>query len=205
MAADAHRLGSLRRVLRTLRAGPVAAQPWFVDQLRRALAHVPRDKLIVAVGSYGYDWHDGSVDALTVEEALSDAHDSEATPVFDSESGNLSFAYEEDGETHNVWFLDAAATWNQLQAMRALGVSSVALWRLGSEDPGVWKALGSWRSGNRPDLSALTPGSEVDVEGSGEILRIIATPHGGSRRVDFTRDDLIRNVQYQVLPTPYVV
>lgn len=187
-------------------AGPIAAQPWFVDQLRSTLAKVPRDKLIVALGSYGYDWHGGSVDAMTVEEALSAAHDSSSPPTFDPESGNLSFGYQENGEDHAVWLMDAAATWNQLQAVRALGVSSVALWRLGSEDPGVWKALDTWRSGHgKPDLGTITPVSDVDVEGSGEILRITDTPHTGVRHMDFASNGLIRNVSYQTLPTPYVV
>lgn len=187
-------------------AGPIAAQPWFVDQLRGALAQVPADRLIVALGSYGYDWHGGTVDALTVEEALGDAHDSDSPPLFDAESGNLRFGYEEAGEAHEVWLMDAATNWNQLQAVRALGVSSVALWRLGSEDPGVWDALSAWRSGQpRPQLGSITQTSNVDVEGSGEILRITGTPHAGVRQLDFTPNGLVRGERYQTLPTPYVV
>ena len=36
--------------------GPVASQEWFVGNLRRVLKTVPKEKLICAVGSYGYDW-----------------------------------------------------------------------------------------------------------------------------------------------------
>ena len=36
--------------------GPIAAQDWFLDNLTEALKVVPREKLIVALGSYGYDW-----------------------------------------------------------------------------------------------------------------------------------------------------
>lgn len=186
-------------------AGPIAAQPWFVEQLRRVLARVPPAKVIVALGSYGYDWHGGTVDAMTIEEALLAAHDSDAAPLFDPESGNTSFAFEEDGEQHNVWMLDAAATWNQLDAVRAAGVSDIALWRLGSEDPDVWNALAAWRAGGRPDLGTITPVGSPDVEGRGEILRITDTPHSGTRTLDFAPNGLIRGVQYQALPTPYVV
>ncbi|MBO9712674.1 polysaccharide deacetylase family protein [Sphingomonas sp.] len=193
-------------------AGPIAAQPWFIEQIRRSLSQVPRDKLIVALGSYGYDWHGDTVDAMTVEEALDAAHDSSTTPQFDPDSGNSRFAYEEeDGESHNIWLMDAAATWNQLQATRALGVNSVALWRLGSEDPGVWTTLDTWRQSPgtrgkaRPDLASITPANDVDVEHSGEILRITATPTTGKRRMTFGADGLIHNVVYDSLPTPYVV
>ncbi len=36
--------------------GPVASQDWFVKNLEDALAVVPREKIIAAIGNYGYDW-----------------------------------------------------------------------------------------------------------------------------------------------------
>src|SRR5262249_43473632 len=93
-----------------------------------------------------------------------------------------------------------------LVATRQLGVNSVALWRLGSEDPGFWTALETWRGGQgKPNLTAIIPANSVDVEDSGEILRITDTPRPGQRTVTFGPDGLIRPIAYDVLPTPYVV
>ena len=36
--------------------GPIAAQDWFIDNLKDALKVVPKEKIICALGSYGYDW-----------------------------------------------------------------------------------------------------------------------------------------------------
>src|SRR5271170_5500527 len=36
--------------------GPIASQDWFVGNLTRVLKIVPKNKIICAVGSYGYDW-----------------------------------------------------------------------------------------------------------------------------------------------------
>ena len=36
--------------------GPIASQEWFIGNLTRVLKSVPKEKLICAVGSYGYDW-----------------------------------------------------------------------------------------------------------------------------------------------------
>ena len=36
--------------------GPVASQNWFIANLQRVLRIVPKEKIICAVGSYGYDW-----------------------------------------------------------------------------------------------------------------------------------------------------
>ena len=35
---------------------PVASQDWFVKNLQDALNVIPREKIIAAIGNYGYDW-----------------------------------------------------------------------------------------------------------------------------------------------------
>jgi len=190
-------------------AGPIASQPWFVHEVDAALAQVGRDKLVVALGSYAYDWHGaggtGGADALSIEDAWLAAHDSGATPMFDRGSGNAGFAYDEDGQRHTVWMLDAATSWNQLDALKRLGIDDVALWRLGSEDPGFWADLAAYRTGGVPDLAHPTALLGADVEGSGELLRITATPRVGRRAVTHDPRGIITNELYAALPTPFVV
>ena len=184
-------------------AGPIAPQDWFAEQLALAKAAVPASKLIVAIGSYGYDWHDGTADALTINEAWLAAHDSGAMPRFDPASGNSGFAYSDDGKTHTVWMMDAATSWNQLALLD--GVGGVALWRLGSEDPGFWEVLQAHRARRAPKLETIASASGTDVEGNGEILRIDAEPTGGRRTIRFGADGNIVDERLDVLPTPYVV
>ncbi|OQW45320.1 MAG: polysaccharide deacetylase [Proteobacteria bacterium SG_bin5] len=187
--------------------GPIASQPWFVEQVRQAVARIGAGKLIVAVGSYAYDWpKGGTAEAESIEEAWLDAHDSGGKIVFDKASGNPGFGYEdEQGRHHDVWLLDAATAWNQLRAVRAMGVSGVALWRLGSEDPDFWRVLKNFRQGTPPDLRQIKELTNTDIEGPGEILRITATPQAGSRQLRFDARGLIRDEDYVRLPTPYVV
>jgi len=187
-------------------AGPIASQRWFVDHLKAALKVVPREKAIVGIGSYAYDWTGtGQGDTTSVEEAWLVAHDSEAPVLFDKASGNTTYTYQENGANHTVWLLDAASAWNELRAVDQEGVAGVGLWRLGTEDPDVWKVLDSFHSGKLPDISTIHSQLDVDVEGSGEILRVDATPNPGRRSI--TTDDLglIVDEQFHALPTPYVV
>ena len=185
--------------------GPIAAQDWFTREVKTALRAIGPDRLIVALGSYGYDWHGGTADALSLDEAWLAAHDSSARPQYDVASGNAGFAYDEAGQRHQIWMLDAAASWNQLLVLKHLGIQSVALWRLGSEDPGVWADLTAWRRGGRPDLTHMASTLNTDVEGSGEILRITATPTQGSRVIRFGAQNVIERESYAALPTPYQV
>jgi cellulose synthase/poly-beta-1,6-N-acetylglucosamine synthase-like glycosyltransferase/peptidoglycan/xylan/chitin deacetylase (PgdA/CDA1 family)/spore germination protein YaaH len=188
--------------------GPVASDGWFWNHVSQSLAGLPKGKAIVALGNYGYDWHDGKADTQTVEEGWLDAHDSGVTKIYNKASGNLGFAYDDQGSRHEVWLLDAASSWNQMQMLSKLGIKDVALWRLGAEDPGFWPTLKAWRDGGnvKPDLTRIDEATNVDVEGKGEILRVTETPTPGTRTVDFDpRNGLITGEDYTKLPTPYVV
>ena len=205
-------------------SGPIASNNWFVSHVSDALKGVPADKVIVALGSYGYDWHSGQGDALTVEEAWLAALESNTRPRWDKVSGNAGFAFDENNDhdpatppvRHDVWMIDAATSWNQMQVLGQFGIGSVALWRLGSEDPGFWTALSTWRQSAKPtarqggrvfpNLGALHEMTNVDIEGNGEILRVDSVPQGGNRTLQYDRHTtLILDEKYDQLPTPYVV
>ncbi|MEY2943613.1 MAG: hypothetical protein RLY97_1627, partial [Pseudomonadota bacterium] len=187
-------------------AGPIASNGWFYDHVAAGIKGLPTGKAIIALGSYGYDWHNGHAESLTVEEAWLSAHDSGSVPQFMRGVGNTAFSLLDNNQRHDIWLLDAAASWNQMQMLSKLGVGDIALWRLGSEDPGFWPALAAWRNHGRPDLTRIAEENTVDVEGSGEILRITTTPKAGVRQVTFDpRSNSITGENYLSLPTPYVV
>jgi cellulose synthase/poly-beta-1,6-N-acetylglucosamine synthase-like glycosyltransferase/peptidoglycan/xylan/chitin deacetylase (PgdA/CDA1 family)/spore germination protein YaaH len=183
--------------------GPIASQDWFAQQVAIARRAVPAKKLVVALGSYAYDYHDGTADALTLPEAWLSARDSGTLPTWDPASGNSGFAFDDNGDKHAVWMLDAATTWNELRQLN--GISGVALWRLGSEDPGVWHAFDALDTATRPDLTEMPGSSGTDVEGNGEILRIAETPHGGRRDIAYDKAGQIVTERYVSVPTPFAV
>jgi len=199
MAYDEHYQGS--------EPGPIASQPWFVQSISNAVRGLPMDKIVVAVGSYAYDWNNGQTDALSVEEAWLAAHESGVVPGFDKQSGNSHFRYDDGDVHHDVWLLDAASAYNQIAAISNAGVHSIALWRLGTEDPSIWRIFGRDRPARPPAtaINRIPAGSNVDIEGTGEILRVGAVPVPGSRLVWTNRQGLVTNVTFARLPLPYVI
>ena len=185
--------------------GPISSQPWFVANLKRVLSQIPPQQAIVAIGGYAYDFTDKTVTDLTLGEAWLTARESGAQVEFDPVSGNSTFRYADDAGDHQVWMLDAASAWNQLVATRASGAAGYALWRLGSEDPGYWEAVRALPTGRKPDLTTVASYGNVDVEGTGELLRIEATPNPGQRRVSFDNEGLIRDQVFERYPSPFVV
>jgi hypothetical protein len=85
-----------------------------------------------------------------------------------------------------------------------MGVGSVALWRLGSEDPASGPRCKLAQGAQDLPRSRHCPKTNVDVEGNGEILRIDPrrrrAPNAGFRRAS-----PITGERYDALPTPYVV
>jgi cellulose synthase/poly-beta-1,6-N-acetylglucosamine synthase-like glycosyltransferase/peptidoglycan/xylan/chitin deacetylase (PgdA/CDA1 family)/spore germination protein YaaH len=190
-------------------AGPIASQPWFVQRVKASMAAVGREKAIVAIGNYAYDWPDGRTDAdeLSNEDAWLIAHDNNSPTIFDPVSGNAHFDYhDDDGTLRHVWMLDAASAWNQMRVIKASGAFGVALWRLGGEDPGTWQDFAAIRTGNRPPaFGPLRSIGNVDVQGNGEIVRIESVPTDGNRTITADPAGLIRDEHYNQYPTPYLV
>jgi cellulose synthase/poly-beta-1,6-N-acetylglucosamine synthase-like glycosyltransferase/peptidoglycan/xylan/chitin deacetylase (PgdA/CDA1 family)/spore germination protein YaaH len=205
-------------------SGPIAAQNWFEGNLRRVMKTVPKEKLICAIGNYGYDWMSdlpekgareprhpkiNDVDELSVQDAWQRAADAGADVHLEGDELNAHFAYDDEDQQirHQVWFLDAVTALNELRAARQLGLRTFALWRLGSEDSSLWSIWDHPGDPNAPNLLRhVEPGNDVDTEGEGDILRIIAKPQSGSRNVDMDSENFtITDEQMVTYPRSYVV
>jgi cellulose synthase/poly-beta-1,6-N-acetylglucosamine synthase-like glycosyltransferase/spore germination protein YaaH/peptidoglycan/xylan/chitin deacetylase (PgdA/CDA1 family) len=198
--------------------GSVASQDWFVDNLDSAIEEIPKQKLICAIGNYGYDWVEkpengklptGEADkSVSVQEAWIGARDSEEDVDFDGDSLNPHFSYKDDDNfRHDVWFLDAVTALNEMRAAQTVGIQTFALWRLGSEDRSLWRVWDMPGEANASDrLKDVPPGQDVDMEGSGEILHIEAKPTDGERQLTIDKQTgLIDGEEFKSLPQPYRV
>ena len=200
--------------------GPIASQDWFIDNLKNVLKTVPKDKIICALGNYGYDWITAlppeqqaarkgakistkkknlpekiiAAHDLSTQDAWQAAEDSGSQIDLDDDSMNVHFAYDDEDARvrHQIWFLDAATILNEMRSARALGIQTYALWRLGQEDNSMWKI---WdhplQSDPVKDLAQVEPGYDIDTEGQGDILRVTRKPQTGNRVVTLDDDDSV--------------
>ena len=198
--------------------GPVASQDWFTDNLDSALEEIPKQKLICAIGNYGYDWVErpkkgklppNEADkSVSVQEAWIGSRDAEEDIDFDGDALNPHFSYKDDDNfQHEVWFLDAVTALNEMRAAQSVGIQTFALWRLGSEDRSLWRVWDMPGEANASDrLKDVPPGQDVDMEGSGEILHIEARPTDGERTLSIdNKTGLIDGEEFKSLPEPYRV
>src|SRR2546430_2080544 len=150
--------------------GAVASQDWFSANLDSAVKVIPKEKLICAIGNYGYDWVQrpktkkgklppGVADkSVSVQEAWIGSRDSEEDIDFDGDALNPHFSYRDDDNfRHDVWFLDAVTALNEMRAAQMLGIKTFALWRLGAEDRSLWRQRGAPGGADRPHRMLYMP------------------------------------------------
>ncbi len=197
--------------------GPIASIGWYQRVLVDAIRYVPREKFVIGLANYAYDWTEGQdwPDPLTYQGALVEAarnRPEEAADKiidFDPEFMNPTFVYQDEaGKNHEVWFLDAVTAANQWMIAQNFGVRGVAVWVLGSTDPSIWTYIRSDQL-TRPNPTVLQRVHfpyDIEFVGDGEITHIGAKPSDGSRTLEVDpATGLIVDEQYQKFPTSYVI
>jgi cellulose synthase/poly-beta-1,6-N-acetylglucosamine synthase-like glycosyltransferase/peptidoglycan/xylan/chitin deacetylase (PgdA/CDA1 family) len=193
--------------------GPIAAQDWFVENLRQVFDVVPPQKVIVGIANYAYDWPLSSKNTkeaaaeFSIQEALLHVEESDTDVEFDSNSLNPHYSYyDEHNHLHQVWMLDAVTAYNQLRASERLGVQGTALWRLGSSDTSLWPIWDATHADDaaRQKLADLPPGPDLILEGDGDIWHFTDTPKHGKRSFEYDAgSDLFTDESYDAIPLSY--
>ena len=201
--------------------GPIASQDWFENNLRRVLKLLPKQKIICAIGNYGFNWTmsmpEGrrqkekvlNTDDVSVQDGWQLASDANADLRLAGDELNPHFTYDDEDNNvrHEVWMLDAVTALNELRAARQMGLSTFALWRLGKEDPSLWSIWDHPSNLAAPQsLKQVPPGNDVVTDGDGDILRINGEPHPGSRTIDMDSDNwTVTDERMLTYPSPYSI
>ena len=147
-------------------SGPMAPIWWVEQIVAYAVQVVPRSKIQIGVPAYGRDF----VDAITgtcpsgIVPTRHDVRNSNfsalvqqegATPTRDGPSGEMTFSYVDrftgpdgagprsrcDVSGRSVWYPDVESMLARARLVSSYGVSGVAQWALGFEDPAQWQPL----------------------------------------------------------------
>ncbi|MEX0135147.1 glycosyltransferase [Bacillus nitratireducens] len=188
--------------------GPIASNKWFEHTLNEL--DIPSEKLIVAFGNYGYDWEINSKESaksVTFSEVMTMAQDSNIKIQWDNISGNPYFRYKTGETEHTAWFLDGVTLYNQVKIAMNNNAKGFALWRLGAEDPTIWKVLKNpIEVQKNPDaLHKIASLDEVNYSGQGEILQVENERHNGLRDFKVDKNGYFTDEVYQSLPSAYEV
>ncbi|MEH7506029.1 polysaccharide deacetylase family protein [Neobacillus drentensis] len=185
--------------------GPVAPSDWVKESLNQL--NIPSEKLIVSLGSYGYDWEENSsqpADPMTFGDIMDMGIGANLQIQWNKQAGNPYLRYKINGKNHIVWFLDAATFYNQMKLAIDSGSRGIALWRLGSEDPSIWSYINKPKEMDNPSnaLKTLVSPEPVHYTGAGELLKIVSQSEKGKRTLQLDSHGLIQTETYSKFPKP---
>lgn len=202
--------------------GPICHQKWIEAAVDDAAKKIPSNKLVLCLAGFGYDWTMSKVGkplsakSVSYQQALTLARTYEGEIDFNNDSYNLNFTYNDDEDKdHQVYFTDAATTFNALRFASEYGLSGVSLWFLGHEDSRMWDFYDrdmSKDSVRKFDFTAFgtvhypDDNVSVDYEGGGEILDVIGGPTAGKITPEIDNNELlISEEHYDSIPSKWVV
>ena len=204
--------------------GPIATPDSVARSAAAYLRRAPADKIVVAIGAYGYDWPldaDGDTarpaEEISYGQALVQARENEVPVEWDAEAKSSFYEYDDDEkhEKHAVRFLDAPAAEGQLQALQDLHLRGTAIWRLGAEDPKLFELFTRPPAPRRFDPQqaraaldgVIVPRDPDDVQltGEGELFALKASPQNGRRNVSFDKNGAVARVDYVQYPSGWIL
>jgi peptidoglycan/xylan/chitin deacetylase (PgdA/CDA1 family) len=146
---------------------------------------------ILSLGTYGYDWNTTTKKTTTIgfTDAMARAQRAGLGPVNSSEPRhNPSFTYDVEGQSHEVWFLDASTFANQLRASDQEGCAGILISQLGTEDPSIWPVLDQHSPGEPSEtlldqLKTIDPKELIAQVGDGVFLTAELDSRPGRRKL----------------------
>ncbi|HSU80049.1 MAG TPA: polysaccharide deacetylase family protein, partial [Candidatus Angelobacter sp.] len=185
-----------------------ASTNWVKASLSHSL--IPPQEMVLSIGSYGYDWKENTntpPQPMTFGDILDLGFGTTLKVHWNKAAGNPYLRYKKNGENHVVWFLDAATFYNQMLLAKNSGSEGIAVWRLGSEDPAIWKFINKQKAMEQPAtaLKTLVSPDHVHYTGAGEILKVVPLSNKGERTIQTDSNGWIQDESYVEFPTSYEV
>lgn len=126
---------------------PVAPQWWIENVVRYAVKNVPREKLLLGIPFYGYDWNTRTgppASSVSYSDAMELAARPDAEMGYSQEDQAPWIRYTDDnGDPHLVWYEDARSFESKLTLVINEELAGFATWRIGHEDPASWTVIGA--------------------------------------------------------------
>ncbi|MDA8442871.1 MAG: glycosyl hydrolase family 18 protein [Peptococcaceae bacterium] len=123
--------------------GPIASIPWMTQCLNYATRLIPREKILIGIPVYGYDWSYGQAKMIPMKEISALVAKTKANVLWSDSAAEPYFFYWQQGVKHTVWFENDTSIKIRLGLVKKYNVRGIAIWRLGYESKGFWQSVGA--------------------------------------------------------------
>ncbi len=121
--------------------GPIAGYSWVEQSIQYALQFVPAGKLSLGLGLWAYRWCNQQVSHSGVVEAEELARKNGASPQWNAWHRSPWFEFDGDNCHNVIWYENQRSLREKLKLVRRYHLYGFSAWRLGQEDPDLWRLL----------------------------------------------------------------
>ncbi|HOE57707.1 MAG TPA: S-layer homology domain-containing protein [Bacillota bacterium] len=132
-------------------SGSVAQLSWVEQSLKRVLAEVPKEKLLLGVPFYTRLWKEEYVsgsskpvvtsNAISMDEAERTISENKAAKTWDAVSGQYYATFKKGNATYKIWLEDEKSIKLKAELVNNYGLAGIASWKYGQEKAVVWDAI----------------------------------------------------------------
>ncbi|OBR89660.1 MULTISPECIES: glycosyl hydrolase family 18 protein [Clostridium] len=123
-------------------AGPIASISWVENVIKYAVTVIPREKIMLGVAAYGYDWSSNGTKAYGINGMYNIAAANNASILWDNISKSPYFNYTDtSGIAHSNWFENGQSLGYKLDLVNSYNLNGIAIWRLGLENADYWTSI----------------------------------------------------------------
>ena len=127
--------------------GPVGSVGWDDRVLAYAKTVIPKEKILMGIPFYGYDWaEDNSAFSFLHESVIDRIEKAGAEVQWDEESQTPWFSYTDPtGGKRTAYFENCESVAAKLKIAARHDAGGICIWSLGGEDPAIWGEIRKYR------------------------------------------------------------
>ena len=122
--------------------GPVASINWVSEVTKYSLTVIPKEKVLLGLAAYGYDWSISGNKALSINNINNIISQNNIIVQWDSLSQTPHFNYtDSSGIIHTIWYENNYSIAFKLNLVNENDLLGIGIWRLGLEDSLYWDKI----------------------------------------------------------------
>ena len=122
-------------------AGPIASLPWMTEALDYAIRYIPRQKILLGIPVYGYDWSSAATAMIPMRDIRALIARTNAQVLWSDPAVEPYFYYWQGRVKHTVWYENELSAKIRLGFVKSYRLRGIAIWRFGYETNRFWQEL----------------------------------------------------------------